>query len=334
MDFEEILSEFEKERLGAESSQSTVDRYTRHVRNWREWLTENRGKSLWNVDNIDLRVFIKELDNEGMAPSTISQRVSAISKFYQDCDTIVEEVGDVETLPDIPENPYDNLKKKYKSRLRGDTKKKEALKDTEGDEYPYLEEDKIQELIKNVPAPRLRNELIIMLLFNCGFRRGELANAKVENIDRKDRSIYIPPRKSSEYRSVSYHEKYLGFHLDQWLDFGGRESMTYADESEYLFPTNDSLHISGDYINQMVKEAARNAGLQEVTAEYSDGRQQHKITAHTLRHSFAMAQLDAGTDVRTLQTLLGHDELDTTLIYLQQSKDEAKEKSRQFHPEA
>jgi integrase/recombinase XerD len=87
-----------------------------------------------------------------------------------------------------------------------------------------------------------------------------------------------------------------------------------------------------DYINTIVKQAAENAGLQETINEYSDGRAIHKVTAHTLRHSFAMAQLNAGTDIRSLQTLLGHDELDTTLIYLQQSKEEAKEASRAFKP--
>jgi integrase/recombinase XerD len=108
--------------------------------------------------------------------------------------------------------------------------------------------------------------------------------------------------------------------------------MTYAAESDHLFPTNENEYLSENYINEIVKTAAENAGLQETLVEYSDGRTLHKVTAHTLRHSFAMAQLNAGRNVRTLQTLLGHDELDTTLIYLDQSKDEAKEASRTFQP--
>lgn len=334
MDFEEILSKFQNERKGADSAQSTIDKYTRHIKNWKNWLSENRDKSLWEANNIDLRIFIKELDNGGMASSTMGQRVSAISKFYQDMVDVFDELEEEgKDVPNISENPYDNLKDKYKSRLNRDTKKKNSMKEANGDEYPYLEENKVKELIENVPSPRMRNELLIKLLYNCGFRRGELANVKIKHIDREDTSIRIPPQKSSEWRAVSYWEKSLGFHLSQWLDYGGRESMTYADESEYLFPTNDSPRISGDYISYIVKEAAKNAGLQEITAEYSDGRKQHKITAHTLRHSFAMAQLNTGMDIRTLQTLLGHDKLDTTLIYLQQSKDEAKEKSRQFKPD-
>lgn len=329
VEFDTLMGKF-RNRRARNSSQSTVEIYARHVHNWRDWLTKNRGKNLWNAEDMDLRVFIEELTDEGMAPTTISKRVSAISKFYQDCDKLADRYE----LPDIPENPYSGLDEDDKKLLRGNTKKKNGLKDSDGDEYPYLEPEKVAELVDNVPAPRLRNELIIKLMFNCGFRRGELSYAKVEHLDRDDRAVYIPPRKSSEGRYVAYNEDYLGFQLDRWLDHGGRDSMTYAPESDYLFPTNDSEHISGKFINQMVKRTARNAGLQETIAEYSDGREIHKVTAHTLRHSFAMQALNSGVDIRKLQTLLGHDELDTTMIYLQQSKQEAKEQSRDFKPTA
>lgn len=329
MDFEIIMEKY-RNRRARESSESTVDVYDRQVRRWKSWLNSERGKSLWEAETMDLRIRIEEMTDEGKAPTTISKQVSAVSKFYQDCNKL----SDRYELPDVPENPYDGLDEDDKKLLRGNTKKKDGLKDTENDEYPYLEPEKIGELVEHVPAPRLRNELIIKLLFNCGFRREELAKVKLEHIDREDRSIYIPPRKSSEGRVVPYNEDYLGFQLERWLDHGGRKSMTYAEESDYLFPTNDNEHLSGKYINTIVKKAARNAGIQEPIAKYSDGREIHKVTAHTLRHSFAMQALNSGIDIRKLQTLLGHDELDTTLIYLQQSKEEAKEAGRMFRPEA
>jgi len=329
MEFDTLLSKYRRRR-SRNSADSTVDRYVRHIRNWREWLTDARGKQIWDAESVDLLVFIEDLTDEGMAPTTISQRVSAISTFYQELGKLAERYE----LPDVPANPYDGLDSEDKRLLRGDTKKKTGLQDTTQDEYPYLKPDKISELVDNVPSPRIRNELIIRLLFNCGFRRGEIAACKLNHVDRVDKSIFIPPMKSDNSRVVSYNEDYVGFQLSQWLDYGGRESMTYADQSEYLFPTNDSVHISGDYINQMIKETAEKAGIQETINKYSDGREIHKVTAHTLRHSFAMQAISSGIDIRSLQTLLGHDELDTTLIYLQQSKDEAKEKSRMFNPES
>lgn len=328
-DFEQALERFKKRRMGpGESTEGTADCYVRHVRTWREWLEQDRDKSVWEAETVDLRIFTENMQYDGMAPKTIGQRVSAVSKFYQD----MLKISNRRDIPEVPENPYDGFDKDDKKMLRGDTKKKAGMENSNADEYPYLEKEKVEKLVENVPAPRLRNELLIKLLFNCGFRCSELAKTKVKHIDREDRSVYIPPQKSSEGRSVAYSEDYLGFQLDQWLDYGGRESMTYAADSDYLFPTNDSKQINSSYVNSIVKQTAENAGLQEVINKYSDGRKMHKVTAHALRHSFAMAQIKAGTDVRTLQTLLGHDELDTTLIYLQQSKDEAKEASRQFQP--
>ena len=327
MDFDEILNQFEKRR-GRNSSQSTVDIYSRQIQNWKQWLTESRDKGLWEVEPMDLRVRIESMSDIGKAPSTITKQVSAVSKFYQDCMKMAERFD----MPDVPQNPYEGLDSEDKQLLRGDTKKKEAMKNGDGDEYPYLEPEKISQLVENVPSPRLRNELIIKLLYNCGFRRGELAKTKIEHIDREDRSIYIPPRKSPDWRNVAYDEDYLGFQLDQWLDYGGRDSMTYADDSDYLFPTNSGEHISGVAMNRMVRKAAKSAGLQEVIGEYVDGREIHKVTAHTLRHSYAMRAINSGIDIKTLQTLLGHEELDTTLIYLDQAKDEAKENSRAFQP--
>lgn len=329
-EFETIIEWFQNER-GRNSSPRTVKRYTTQVYAWRDWLDENRSKSVWEADNVDLRVYIKQADSKGEAPTTINQRVSAISKFYQDCNTLEDE----HQMPNVPENPYENLDDKYKKLLRGNTKKKDALQDSDGDEFPYLEPDEVAELVENVPAPRLRNELIIKLLFNCGFRRQELAKMELKHLDREDRSIYIPPRKSAEGRTVTFNEGYLGFQLDRWLDHGGRESMSYAPESDFLFPTNKGEHISGRQLNRIVRKAAENAGVQEVfESETSNGNKMRKVTAHTLRHSFAMQMLNSGVDIRKLQTLLGHDDMDTTLIYLQQSKEEAKEQSRMFQPEA
>ncbi|SNR58138.1 integrase/recombinase XerD [Halorubrum ezzemoulense] len=327
MDFDEILEQF-KNRRSRISSETTANIYLREIRNWRQWLTEERDKGLWNAETVDLRVRMESMTDAGKAPSTITKQVSAVSKFYQDCEKMAKKYD----MPDVQENPYAGLDSEDKQLLRGDTKKKEAMKESGGDEYPYLEPDKISQLVDNVPSPRLRNELIIKLLYNCGFRRGELAKTKIDHIDREDRSIFIPPRKSPESRTVAYKEDYLGFQLDQWLDYGGRDSMTYAEESEYLFPTNNGEHISGNAMNRMVRKAAENAGFQEVIDEYVDGRKVHKVTAHTLRHSFAMRAINSGIDIKTLQTLLGHEELDTTLIYLDQAKDEAKENSRAFQP--
>jgi integrase/recombinase XerD len=328
MEFEAVVDEFKKERQAADASDRTAQVYARNVRKWSDWLAEEQGKKVWDAETVDLRKYIRQQNAKGKASGTINQHVSAISKFYQDCPKIAEFYD----IPEVPENPYSGLDSDDKKPLKTDTKKKQTMDQKGGDQFPYLKPHEVERLVQHVPAPKIRNELIVKLLFRCGFRREELAQTKLAHVDRDDASVFIPPMKSPDPRNVAFDRNYLAPQLGQWLDYGDRDSVYYAGESDYLFPTNEREHITGETINRVVKEAAENAGLQEVSATYSDGREQAKITAHTLRHSFAMQAINSEIQVKTLQTLMGHQNLDTTLIYLQQSKQEAKEASRKFNP--
>ena len=83
---------------------------------------------------------------------------------------------------------------------------------------------------------------------------------------------------------------------------------------QYVFPSRNVAidprsgitrrhHIDTSVINKAIKQAVRKAGITK------------KVTSHTFRHSFATHLLQRGTDIRTIQSLLGHKDLETTMIY-------------------
>lgn len=242
-------------------------------------------------------------------------------------------------VPPNPENDFDE------TWAITTTKKKEGIRNLDG--YHHLEPEKIQLLKENVPAPRIRNELIIMMLYDTGVRRGELAQIQLEDIDHDEQLIDIPALKSPKPRKVTYGLNRTGRLLDDWLDGGYRDTARYARDSPYLFPTDMGKQMDPRTVNDIVTQAADNAGIQEPVADYADQpdengdctkREYRLITAHTLRHSHGVQAIKSKIDIRRLAESMGHigsDEkvnLDTTLTYLQMVEQEYIDESRKFEP--
>ena len=87
--------------------------------------------------------------------------------------------------------------------------------------------------------------------------------------------------------------------------------LTLEENEEYLFPGRKG-HISARNVQKIIGTTAKRAGLKK------------KVYPHMLRHSFATHLLDAGVDIRKIQELLGHANLQTTQIYTSVSKEELK----------
>jgi integrase/recombinase XerD len=332
---EEVLSAFRRKlQTGSrERSETTVERYQYELEKWSKWLQNERDKTVWDVDTTDLRRHLEELQLDDYADTTITVRRSAISQFYQQ----LSKLDDQELERDVPPNPEDGLSDDW-HWSNGRTKTSAGIRNE--DHIHYLNPEEVAELVDSVPAPKLRNSLIVKLMFNTGLRRGELAQIRLTDLDRDDRSIYVPPIKSPVARRVTYNIDYVGFELDQWLDKGYREAVYGADKSDYLFPTQESDHISGYRINSIVTEAAQEAGIQAEIASYAgnDERKIRKVTSHTLRHSYAVQAIKSDIDVRRLAEILGHKSkdgeinLDTTMVYLEMAERDYVQESRKFDP--
>lgn len=155
-------------------------------------------------------------------------------------------------------------------------------------------------------APNLLYRTLLLLLYATGLRRAEAAHLKVGDIDSSLMLIHVHQGKGSRDRELPLTQKVLDALRDYWR-------AAKIKPRVYLFPTrkeptDQEKPISDKTVWNACHEAALRAGLTK------------RIGPHTLRHSFATHLLEAGTDLRTIQLLLGHRCLKDTAIYLHLSR--------------
>lgn len=160
-----------------------------------------------------------------------------------------------------------------------------------------LSRDEIKRLIQQ--PKNLKHQLIICLFYNCGLRMGELLYIKPENIDRERKEVNIKMAKGNKSRNIPIEQNILNL-LDRYL--------AEFKPKEYLFNGQFSNVYTESSINQLLKYWAKKAGITK------------KISAHTLRHSYATHLHEQGTELAVIQELLGHSNIKTTDIYTKTSQ--------------
>jgi Site-specific recombinase XerD len=153
-------------------------------------------------------------------------------------------------------------------------------------------------------AGTLFRRTLLMTLYGTGMRRSELAHLKVGDIDSQRMIIRVVAGKGGKDRDLPLSPTLLDTLREYWR---------WRKPKLYLFPTRTrGLPVEEPISDKTVwiacSEAARRAGINK------------RVTPHTLRHSWATHLLEAGTDLRTIQVLLGHGDLETTAQYLHLSQ--------------
>jgi integron integrase len=190
---------------------------------------------------------------------------------------------------------------------------------------------------KDVEVSHGRYELAARLQYGAGLRLSELVRLRVQDVDvgrgtltvrlgkgDKDRVTVLPKslrkeigRQIERAREVWQADREAGLAGVYLPGALARKFRRAAEKFEWfwLFPakqaSNDPQsgiqrrhHLLGQVYNEAIKRAAQAAGIEK------------RVTSHALRHSFATHLLESGTDLRTIQDLLGHEDISTTEIYL------------------
>lgn len=153
---------------------------------------------------------------------------------------------------------------------------------------------------------KLKNEksnLMISLIYACGFRVSELTNLKIQDLNLPEKIGHIRQAKGNKDRIFNIPD-FLFDQIEHQV-----EKQTKLNQT-YLF-SGRTGKVSIRNIQKIVSSASKRANLKD-------------IHTHTLRHSFATHLLESGTDIRKIQELLGHANLSTTQIYTHISNEELK----------
>jgi site-specific recombinase XerD len=164
-----------------------------------------------------------------------------------------------------------------------------------------LSREEVAQLIDSAATPFHR--VVLMTLYATGVRRAELTHLKLTDIDSERMVVRIRGGKGRKDREVMLSPVLLEALREHWRRYKPKE---------WLFPGGPRHNLSGPITVKAVyhacQKAARRAGL---------GKRVHP---HLLRHCFATHLLEAGADLRTIQMLLGHRDLEETTVYLHVSK--------------
>lgn len=162
-----------------------------------------------------------------------------------------------------------------------------------------LSKEEIKQLIEG--ADTSKSKLIISFLYSTGLRVSEIVNLKVNDLNLDEKMGWVRAGKGKKDRMFILPEKII----EHIKDFRNKHQ-----NYQYLFSESEPLTTRN--IQKIIKHTAKKVGIPK------------KITPHTMRHSFATHLLENGTDIRYIQELLGHSNLNTTQIYTHVSTEELK----------
>ena len=165
-----------------------------------------------------------------------------------------------------------------------------------------LSRDEIKAMIDNTRY--LKHKLLIELLYSSGARIGECVKIKVDDIDINEKILFIKKGKGNKDRLTLTSDRFIE-DLKKYLS-------TRKKESVYLFDNNYTSHISIRTAEELIKLAAKRAGIKK------------RVYPHLLRASFATHLIEDKVSIDKVQKLLGHSKVETTRGYIRTRTDDLK----------
>jgi integrase/recombinase XerC len=262
-------------------SDLTIKSYREDLSLLYEYLTDSLGKipRPGEITPLDLRTYVSALHEAGYAKSSVSRRLASLRSFFK----FAQREGLCDSNPAKP--------------LRNPRRERKLPHFLTGAEIGKL----LVAPAKTDPMG-LRDRAILETLYSAGLRVSELVGTNLDDLDLEDGLVRV--RGKGKKERLAPLGSYAVKAIRNWMK---RRELHHSEPKKVgspLFLNKFGKRISTRSIGRMLEKYLKLTGLDMRTSP------------HTLRHSFATHLLEDGADVRTVQELLGHKDVRTTMIYL------------------
>ncbi len=295
---EPVFFEFSDFKLYLEldkfSSENTVKSYMSDIEDYGKYLKKYRSvEFLDQATKNDILAYLTNLKSNKISATSISRKLSAIKALHG---FLAVELRGFE---DISKNIST-----YKKEIKIPT---------------VLSIEEVELLIKSIKEDTkvtLRNRAIIELLFSTGLRISELTELKTNQLNMTKKQLLIDGKGNKE-RLVPMRDLAVSTLREYILN---ERPKLLKNDTNLVFLNYKGEHLSRVSVFKIIKELAAEAGINK------------DISPHTLRHSYATYLLNKGVGLRTLQQMLGHEDISTTQIYTHIENNKILEDYNKAHP--
>lgn len=271
---------------------NSISSYLLDIYKYLEYFEEKEINYCLDIKKEDLISYLEYLDKEEYSIYSVVRKISTFRNFH----SFLHKKYHVADISEQIENP--RFYKKIPNVLS------------------IEEVEKLLDLSLNT-AYDYRNKAMLELMYATGLRVSELVSLTMANVDLDDGFVRLFGKGNKE-RIVPIGEvalKYLNIYLVQY-----RDSLKKKRLCDYLFLNNHGQGMTRQGFFKILKTIAKDKGIDK------------NITPHMLRHSFATHLLNNGADLKSIQMMLGHNNLSTTQIYTTVGNEVLKENYDLFHP--
>jgi integrase/recombinase XerD len=297
-------------RVSRNSSNHTIAAYERDLLQFSRMLEKN-SSSLSAASEDQIRDFLKLLRDQEQKASSISRKISAIRQFYK---FLIQE-NRIEEDPSLfIESPP--ASKKLPKAISPETVSKILNTVDHGTQYILPANESPTDTAK-IEALRKRDRAMLYFLYATGVRVSELIHISLSDIDLEGQYAKVLGKRKKE-RMVPFVPVVTRL-LDEYLNHA-RPLLSKSPDEKAFFLTVEGTPLTRQGFWKTLKKISMVSGIPQ------------NIHPHLLRHTFATDLLRSGMDLRSLQMLLGHADLQTTQIYTHVAPEHLEEVIQKFHP--